>query len=47
MIMRIVFLIRGISNGGLERRTVNLVNKLSENNLHFIILMTDHTQENE
>ncbi|MCI9594316.1 MAG: glycosyltransferase family 4 protein [Lachnospiraceae bacterium] len=45
--MRIVFLIRGISNGGLERRTVNLVNKLSENNLHFIILMTDHTQENE
>lgn len=45
--MRIAFLIRGISDGGLERRTVNLANQFSENETYHVSLLTGHVQDNE
>ena len=45
--MKILFLIGSISGGGLERRTVNLVNQLSENPNNEINLITGLKQNRE
>lgn len=45
--MKIGFVIYGIGNGGLERRTVNVVNELSNNKKNEIVLVTGAQQPSE
>lgn len=45
--MKVVFVIGGIVGGGIERRTVNLVNELSNRNELEVCLLTAKEEENE